>query len=667
MLAFPAASSGSVPFAPCSGKRNVECGRVDVPLDRAAPAAGTVGLHVERMMAGTAADPFAARPRRTPRAMVTSAVFALAGGPGQSSSPLIREFALDVLPALIKRDLVTMDQRGTGGSGLLRCPSLESSRSVTPAPEVEQCAATLGTSRGHYTTTDAADDLEAVRAALGYERITLYGTSYGTKLALAYAVRYPSHVERLLLDSVLPLDGPDPFTRDILGAVPRVLRALCSRHACAGITRDPVPDIAALVSRLRSRPLLGRVIGVDSRARMRRLGRLRLLRLLVDGDLDPSLRAEFPAAVKAAIAGDSAPLLRVARRAALGEFDPESARLFSPALFVATTCEDGPVPWRPESAFGDRWGQALANANGLPESAFFPFDRATGRASDDLRLCAHWPPTGPQRPPVAGTPPRVPALVLSGEADLRTPAEGAVAVARQIPGATALVLPGTGHAALLNDLSFCAVRAVDRFFRDRPVSTRCPRSGQVLRELLSFAFLPTPIPPTSLAVLPSSGDSAGRRGRTMTAFVGSLVDSVLQQLYAALTGSGTGRAIPGLRGGRIRTDGRLDHYSYVPGVTVTDVSRPHRIQSLEDLAGVLRFRIAGTAASHGVLEINLKRFAIEGTLGGRPVRLDLRDIGSASRRGAPAVARLARLARLVHHARRLPRLRLAYHCCRYVR
>ena len=353
--------------------------------------------------------------------------------------------------------------------------------------------------------------MEAVRQALGVEQVALYGTSYGTKLALAYAVRYPAHVERLVLDSVLPLDGPDPFTRDIIGATPRVLRALCAESVCDGITSNPVGDVAALVKRLERGPIRGRVVGGDGRGRMRRLGRLRLLRILVDGDLDPSLRAEFPSAVRSADRGDSAPLLRLAHRTLIGERVSEPPEDFSAALYVATTCTDGPLPWARSTLPADRSRLAYRQAASTPDAGFYPFDRATGAASDTVELCTSWPapgrqPTGPGGLPglgdLRGALPNVPTLILSGDDDLRTPREGATRVAAQIPRATVVSLPGTGHSALLNDLSLCSNEAVSLFFEDRPIGTSCPRFGQELRKLLLVFFLPVPLAPTSLREVP---------------------------------------------------------------------------------------------------------------------------------------------------------------------
>ena len=109
----------------------------------------------------------------------------------------------------------------------------------TPPRRRRRCAAALGPRRGLLHDRRHVEDMEAIRRELGVERIAIYGTSYGTKVALAYALRYPAHVERLVLDSVVEADGPDPLYRDTFAATPRALRALCRRllpvlHARSG-------------------------------------------------------------------------------------------------------------------------------------------------------------------------------------------------------------------------------------------------------------------------------------------------------------------------------------------------------------------------------------------------------------------------------------------------
>ena len=81
----------------------------------------------------------------------------------------------------------------------------------------------MGPTRSFFTTADSVADIEAIRVAGGYEKLVLYGTSYGTKLAEEYAQDYPSHVEALVLDSVVPPNGPDPLNRATFAAIPRIL------------------------------------------------------------------------------------------------------------------------------------------------------------------------------------------------------------------------------------------------------------------------------------------------------------------------------------------------------------------------------------------------------------------------------------------------------------
>ena len=111
--------------------------------------------------------------------------------------------------------LVAYDDRGTGDSGLLDCPPLQSAIAAdTERIAAAACAASIGAPRDFYSTADHAEDLDAVRQSLGFDKIALYGVSYGTKLAMAYALAHPDHVERLLLDSVLPPELPDPLQRE---------------------------------------------------------------------------------------------------------------------------------------------------------------------------------------------------------------------------------------------------------------------------------------------------------------------------------------------------------------------------------------------------------------------------------------------------------------------
>src|SRR5439155_3007942 len=203
-------------------------------------------------------------------------------------------------PALGTRDLLVFDQRGTGASGPLSCAAL-SAPAGAPIPRLlERCALQIGPARGDYTTPESVADIEALRRAAGYERLVLYGTSYGTKVALQYAARYPGRVEALLLDSVVPADGPEPLALPSFLAMPAVLGELCSNRACAGITANPLRDIARLARRLRKRALRGAAFDGAGERSNAAVSESDLLEILQAGDLNPALRALLPAAVRSA-------------------------------------------------------------------------------------------------------------------------------------------------------------------------------------------------------------------------------------------------------------------------------------------------------------------------------------------------------------------------------
>ena len=542
----------------------------------------------------------------------------LAGGPGQSATDAFGGNGLSVLyPAYWKRDVIIFDQRGTGSSGLLRCRRLERANLFDAGPPAGECARKLGARRAFYTTRDTDDDIDALRQALGVERIALYGTSYGTKVALSYAKRYPDRVERLVLDSVAPLDGPDPYYRDSTAAVPRVLRSLCGSRC--GWTADAVADVSRLVRRIGARggAIRGTVVDPRGRRRHARLTRVDLFSVLLAGDFDPSLRAAYPGAVYSVLRGDVTPMLRLRRRAIEIDAEPPPPRELSSAVYAATTCEEVPMPWpraTPPDA-DERHRLAAADAATIPDSEFEPFDRATALASDTLELCERWP-AAPVAPDLGSGPyPDVPVLLVEGADDLRTPLENAQRVAKSFPRAQLVVAPDTGHSAIGSDFYGCAQRAFARFIQRRRVPRGCRH--------VAHAFPAEPPPPRRLSrVLPLPG-SSGIRGRTLAAMKLTLRDVAEDSLTALVFGAGETDIARGggLRAGHYVIDSNnalaLHGVAYVPGVTVTG-----RIRRFLERRESGRLRIGGRAGTRGVLRIHGFRFA--GRLGGHRVNGDLR-------------------------------------------
>ncbi len=603
MLAPASAAEAKLQLKRCGASTAVRCGRLSVPLDRSGTVPGRVSLFVTKL------------PARQRGGATRPPVIVLAGGPGQSATYAFIS-PLGVLRAANRdRDMIIYDQRGSGRSGLLRCRSLERSNLLHAGDAAAACARRLGPRRAFYTSRDTADDIDALREQLGAEQVTLYGTSYGTKVALAYSLRYPAQVDRLVLDSVAEVDGPNSFYLDSFEGVPRALRALCRYGHCPW-TSDPVADLAALVDRLGGGPVRGRLIDRHGRARVGRLTRPDVFSILLAGDFDPVLRAAFPGSVRAALQGDATPLLRLRRRAL--EIDaepPPSPRPFSTALYAATTCEEAPLPWDrstpPDPA--ERYRQAADRAAAIPDGDFEPFDRTTSLASDVLNLCERWP-TAPLAPDFGPGPlPDVPVLLLEGEDDLRTPVENAQRVAAQFPQSSLVVAPATGHSVLGSDFSGCTDRAFQSFFRDEPVVTRCARSRRLFR--------PSPPPPRRLSDVSPLGGT-GRAGRTLAAVRLTLVDVAedsVTELIFDLDDSDRARG-GGLRAGHYRIDEdntlTLDGVAFVPGVKVSG-----RLEHFGERRQRGQLRVSGGAAARGLLRLRGGR--VSGRLGGHPVRAGL--------------------------------------------
>ncbi len=559
----------------------LHCGRVVVPLDRGGASRATVSLAVQVL------DPSSGP--------VDGTVIALAGGPGQAATPLTSSIAETLGSVLDHRRLVTFDQRGTGGSGRLTCSAIERSDS---SAAIAACARQLGARRTDYTTAASVADLDAVRAAVGADSVILMGTSYGTKVALAYAAAQPAHVAKLVLDSAVLPSGIDPFDRTTIASIPRVLRTVCANGGCP-FTRSVVSDLGALMKRLATGSLHGTWYDGAGRAHNAAIGGGDVLELLLDSDVDPFERADLPAAIHAGLSGDAAPLLRLAAGASSSE---EEDAQDSDALFLATTCEDGGVPWPSGTPVARRAAATNAELKAIPASAFGPFGAGLVRSLGEIDLCRGWPDSPIAQPSAAL--PATPTLILSGDEDLRTPRFDALELAGELPDATVVEVPGTGHSVLGSELGTdCAAVALRHFLAgDRVAACSQPRRPAVPA---------TQLPPRSLAALTTVHGFSARAGRTLHAFVLTYRD-LETRLSAALTEGGATLAVGGLRGGDLRSSKGalvLTRYSYVPGVTVSGRFTAH--------ATTVAFTLGGSAGASGTIRLNLRTRSVSGTLDGR--------------------------------------------------
>lgn len=424
----PESTSGATSAAPpaatwsglsaCPGEqRAYQCGVLRVPLDRADPGTGSVDLNVA--VGGS---------RGADRTMLF-----LTGGPGQGGVAAAERVIPRFAQVGASQRIVLLDQRGTG-AGALRCPELQqqmrsSDLTVPSDGAVTACAATIGEGRAHYATSDTVADLEDLRAALGAETWSLDGVSYGSYVAQRYAAAHPDRVDRLVLDSVVPVTGFDPLLTDVYPEVARVLRAVCDQSRCAG---DPAEALNATVKRWPDlSPVLLDVITGMSVA-------------------DPTFSGLVPALLQAA-AGQDQPIRAFARGWQSG--DQTEASSLSQGLHASTLCLDLEFPWGgADSDPAGRRATVDAKVAGVPLERLFPFDRTAATGNGEVMTCRSWPRT-PDAWSAADAQATVTALaslgprtlILAGDRDLSTPLVWARATAAAMPSSRLVVVPGVGH------------------------------------------------------------------------------------------------------------------------------------------------------------------------------------------------------------------------------
>jgi pimeloyl-ACP methyl ester carboxylesterase len=609
---WPAVSNASsaLDFLPCSGQPALSCTNVPVPLDRSGAVPGTITLSVARKLAGT--QPAA------------SAVVALAGGPGQPALPFAEFNAKSMAAALHSRDLLVFDQRGTGSSDPLSCAALERFSASTVSRLFADCAEQIGRARGAFTTQESVRDIEALRQAMGYEKLVLYGTSYGTKVALEYAESFPQHVEAMVLDSVVPTDGPEPFAIPTFQAIGGVVRGLCAGGLCSAITPEPLSDMTRLIARVRRHPLRGSVYDGLGKRHEAELSERGLLGILEAGDLNPAVRALLPAAIRSSLRGDPDPVLRLLALSEglipnipAGEVKASSEEATDEALFVTTTCEEAPFPWQRTAPAATRLAEALGFLRAQPASDFVPFDAQTALGASLVEACDAWPYASPP-PPAQGPLPSVPTLILSGAQDLRTPTAVARRVAALIPGAQVEVVPFTGHSVIGSDLTGCAAKALAAFFSGQPVA-QCSSARDVLA--------PTPVTPRSLARIHPPAALSGRPGRTLVAALDTLLDLNRQVIAATLQADASlpsGASFGGLHGGFARLtshSAELHDLSFVAGVSLSGV---FPVKKGRLLASTIR--VSGAQATPGQIRLGSSSRRVTGTLGGHSFNLSLAKV-----------------------------------------
>jgi pimeloyl-ACP methyl ester carboxylesterase len=390
------------------------CGLLPVPEDREQPSGRTIAL---RVVVVPALDP---APDAAP-------LFDLAGGPGVAATGAASFYAGPGTAFRRTRDVVLVDQRGTGGSHPLRCPALEALsplEEMYPVEEVRACRTDLERRADltQYTTPIAAQDLDAVRAALGHERIDLWALSYGTLLAQVYVRMFPGRVRSAVLVGTVTLDRfRTPLGHAVAGqrALDLVFFKCQSDPACNAAFPELRLEWAALLERLHAGPIHARYLPPETseerQIEIRHGPFAEIIRNLVGGT---ESGRRLPYLIHQAANGEWTPFLR---RVLSG-----GGPAYADGLYLSIACPEGTARIAEEEVARYTAGTFVGEY----------------RVREQIEACAEWPiaelPEGFFEPVIAD----IPVLLLTGEMD---PPAGGDAVAKHLPNGRHVVIHDLGH------------------------------------------------------------------------------------------------------------------------------------------------------------------------------------------------------------------------------
>ncbi len=377
-------------------------------------------------------------------------IFFLAGGPGQAATELAGPMSRVLTQAGAQRDIVFVDQRGTGESNPLQCAVTDPVERFHLGLELRMstdrlrnCLRSLEASLEWYATPTAMDDLDRVREALDYEQINLYGGSYGTRAALVYMRRHPERVRTAVLAGVAPtpVKLPVTFARDAEDALAYVQRECHTQPRCLAKYPFLIDEVHRTLERLEREPgtaiVRDTVTGRNTTMRVTRdLFAAGVLLMLYGGPFTPQL----PRVVYRAKRGDFDPFVRVLQPIV----DQLAVQLYAGMTLTVICAEDAPfidLPAARRAADGTFLRNSL-NTTVLDACKGWPRAPLPNDYSEHVRS-------------------DIPTLMLSGAADPVTPPRHAEEAGRFLTNHLHVRIPNAGH---LDILSACEVGLVTEFY-----------------------------------------------------------------------------------------------------------------------------------------------------------------------------------------------------------
>lgn len=433
----PERKLGRIAFKPCTlsppmGAQSLEaqCGTLSVPENPAQPKGRQIALNIAWIPADESGN------------HDSDPVFLIAGGPGQSATESFAGMIPTFRDVRKNRDMVLVDQRGTGKSNPLQCKFDDEDKASPDAvdasaadadesPEASRamaikCRDQLARKADlrFYTTTDAVRDLEAVRDAIGAQKINLMGVSYGTRVAQQYAMRHPQHTRTIVLDSVAPnaIHLGNDFARNLESALDLQFGQCAKTPGCTKALGDPRERLNALMVKLRAESPLVKyrdaATGEMKEERLRPAHVAGLARMYAYAPLAASI---LPLLLNEADQGHYENLMSLSKMLGGSMSD-----MMAYGMQLSVVCS--------EDAAGLHVDAAMASS-------------LLGNSLVDLMQaqCAVWPRGEMPKDFHAPLSTDVPALLLSGELDPVTPPAYAAQVLKTLRNGRALVLRGQGH------------------------------------------------------------------------------------------------------------------------------------------------------------------------------------------------------------------------------
>jgi pimeloyl-ACP methyl ester carboxylesterase len=547
--AVPALKVGSLTLQRCRTPAPW-CGTLVRALDPAGVVAGTLSIYFEYY------------PHLAPGKSLGMLV-ATEGGPGYPATESRDEYLALLRPLRAHRDLVIMDNRGTGQSGAINCPAMQSAPVIT-VEDVGACGRSLGAQAALYSTALAADDLAAILDAVACAPVDLYGDSYGTYFEQVFAVRHRAMLRSIVLDGAYPLDGPDyAWYPTYAPAMRDKFNVACSRDAaCAQLPGNSLDHIAPALALLRSAPFKAQAHDADGKVQSFTADASMLATVMFGASPAYASVHELDAAARAFIAGDPAPLLRLMAETLVGVDSRDATQApakFSAGLAAAVMCQDTPqifdMTLEPKRRIADR-DRAIARRKITASGTYAPFtiDEYRGMPLDYSFIdeCVLWP-VEPHIVPATAPYPDIPVLIISGELDNMTTLADGAAVARRFPHGRRLIMANSFHVnALPHARSGCAAEIVRRFVATlRPGDTRCTRAVPAVRLVPQFARRVSELAPARA----TAGNAAAPEQLRAAAAALLTAGDIL-----ARVGSNTSGAGVGLRGGTFSVLAHADRY-----------------------------------------------------------------------------------------------------------